>query len=210
MSTKTPFLSWVWVPHILILTWTQLIRGGPATSSKSSSPICVRALNILGTVEKVCFVRLILTTEHLTVLVHEIFEGGFVLVIVTVTIIDTMSVRVSEWTLISQSCPTRKNTCSTLVSTVRWHTVYTILDTDKPQGNTEVLIKRPTILLNTWPWTELWSCPDLILPSSRRPPLSWPQEFGMETGPKFRSPRHAKVDSNQNITKSTAQKKVTL
>ena len=42
--------------------------------------ICVRpgrVLNILGTVEKVCFVCLILVTEHLivlVVLVHDIFN----------------------------------------------------------------------------------------------------------------------------------------
>ena len=49
------------------------------TSFKSSSPIYVR---VLGTVEKVCFVSLILPTEHLIVLIHNTFEGGFVHVFV--------------------------------------------------------------------------------------------------------------------------------
>ena len=48
------------------------------TQHKSSSPICVRVLNILGSVEKVCFVSSILVTEHLIVLVHDIFDRGFV------------------------------------------------------------------------------------------------------------------------------------
>ena len=51
-------------------------------TSKSSSPICVRVLNILGSVEKVCFVSSILVTEHLIVLVHDIFDGGIVRVLV--------------------------------------------------------------------------------------------------------------------------------
>jgi hypothetical protein len=38
-----------------------------------------------------------------------------------------------------------------------------------PQGNTEVLIKRPTTLLNTWPWIVLWSS-DLLV-ESHIPPL---------------------------------------
>jgi hypothetical protein len=42
------------------------------TQHKSSSPICVRVLNILGSVEKVCFVSSILVTEHLILLVHDI------------------------------------------------------------------------------------------------------------------------------------------
>ena len=49
------------------------------TSSKSSSRICVR---VLGTVEKVCFVCMIPPTEHLIVLVHDVFERGIVHVLV--------------------------------------------------------------------------------------------------------------------------------
>ncbi len=49
------------------------------TSAKSSSRLCVR---FLGTVEKVCFVCMIPPTEHLIVLVHDVFERGLVRVIV--------------------------------------------------------------------------------------------------------------------------------
>ena len=49
------------------------------TSSKSSSRLCVR---VLGTVEKVCFVCMIPPTEHLIILVHDVFETGLVRVLV--------------------------------------------------------------------------------------------------------------------------------
>lgn len=52
------------------------------TQHKSSSPICVRVLNILGSVEKVYFVSSILVTEHLIVLVHDILDGGLLRVLV--------------------------------------------------------------------------------------------------------------------------------
>ena len=51
----------------------------PSPKSSSSSRICVR---VLGTVEKVCFVCMIPPTEHLIVLVHDVFERGLVRVIV--------------------------------------------------------------------------------------------------------------------------------
>ncbi len=51
-------------------------------SSQSSSPICVcvlvRVVGTVGTVEKVFFVCSVLATEHLIVLVHDIFDRGFV------------------------------------------------------------------------------------------------------------------------------------
>ena len=63
-----------------VLSHTQLTPPH-STPNFSSSPICVRVLNTLGTVEKVCFVSSILVTEHLIVLFHDIFDGGFVHVI---------------------------------------------------------------------------------------------------------------------------------
>ena len=50
--------------------------------SHSWIPSCVRVLDILGTVEKFCFVSSSLDTEHLIVLVHDIFDRGFVRVLV--------------------------------------------------------------------------------------------------------------------------------
>ncbi len=53
------------------------------SSSLHTSPVQrVRVLNILGPVEKVCFLSSILATEHLIVLVHDIFDGGLVRVLV--------------------------------------------------------------------------------------------------------------------------------
>jgi hypothetical protein len=57
------------------LTHNSLLLTQYTTSSKSSSRICVR---VLGTVEEVCFVDMILPTEHVIVLVHDVFERGFV------------------------------------------------------------------------------------------------------------------------------------
>jgi hypothetical protein len=59
-----------------VLSHTQLTPAHSTHCDKSSSPICVRVLNILGSVEKVCFVSSILVTEHLIVLVNDILDGG--------------------------------------------------------------------------------------------------------------------------------------
>ena len=58
----------------------------------------------------------ILVTEHLIVPVHDIFDGGFVRVLV-----DHYQYHDSEQSgseLTSESCPDRENTCSTLASAV--------------------------------------------------------------------------------------------
>jgi hypothetical protein len=66
------------------LTHSTLLLTQPPTSPQSSLPICVRVLvqlvGVVGTVEKVFFLyfQLILVTEHLIVLVHDIFYRGFV------------------------------------------------------------------------------------------------------------------------------------
>jgi hypothetical protein len=44
--------------------------------------VLVRVVGVVGTVEKVFFVCLILATEHLIVLLHDIVERGFVRVLV--------------------------------------------------------------------------------------------------------------------------------
>ena len=44
--------------------------------------LCQSPEHPLGSVEKVCFVSSILATEHLIVLVHDIFDGGLVHVLV--------------------------------------------------------------------------------------------------------------------------------
>ena len=51
----------------------------PSFSLSHNSLLLTR---VLGTVEKVCFVEMILPTEHLIVLVHDVFERRFVRVIV--------------------------------------------------------------------------------------------------------------------------------
>ncbi len=69
----------------------------PLTSPKFTSPICIRVVGAVGSVEKVLFVSLFLATEHLIVLVHDIVD-----------IIDTVA-HVSERVcrLTSESCPAR-------------------------------------------------------------------------------------------------------
>ena len=65
--------------RLVYLTHNSLLLTQHPTSSKSSSLICVR---VLGTVEKVCFVCMIPPTEHLIVLVHDVFGRGLVHVLV--------------------------------------------------------------------------------------------------------------------------------
>jgi hypothetical protein len=98
----------------------------PPTSPQSSSPIYVRVLvrvvGAVGTVEKdffVCF-RMILATEHLIVLVHDIFDRGSVRELVDHYLYHVCdSVKESGSRLTSSSCPAREKTCSTLDSAAR-------------------------------------------------------------------------------------------
>ena len=68
--------------RLVSLSHNSLLLIQPPTSPQSSSPICVRVLvrvlGAVGTVEKVLFVCRVLPSEHLIVLVHDIFDRGFV------------------------------------------------------------------------------------------------------------------------------------
>ena len=70
--------------RLVSLTHNSLLLIQPPTSPQSSSPICdrvlvlVRVLGVVGTVEKVFFVCRVLPSEHLIVLVHDIFDRGLV------------------------------------------------------------------------------------------------------------------------------------
>jgi hypothetical protein len=68
--------------RLVSLTHNSLLLIQPPTSPQSSSHICVRVLlrvfGSVGTVEKVFFVYRALPWEHLIVLVHDIFDRGFV------------------------------------------------------------------------------------------------------------------------------------
>ena len=91
------------------------------TSPQSSSPIYVRVLvrviGAVGTVENVFFVCRVLATEHLIVLVHDIFDRGFVHKLVDHY--RNLSATVSGSRLTSESCPVREKTCSKLASVDR-------------------------------------------------------------------------------------------
>ena len=98
----------------------------------------------------------ILVTEHLVVLVHDIFDRGFVLVCVDHYRYhdnEGVWVNINFWKL-SQS--TRENTCSTLSSSVRWDTFF--LKTKNWKENrirnyhiiSNLLSTRVSILTNHW------------------------------------------------------------
>ena len=79
-----------------------------------------RLVRTVRTVEKVFFVCSILATEHLIVLVHDIIDRGFQVVLELVDHYrNHVSVRVSGSRLTSESCPVREKTYSTLTSGVR-------------------------------------------------------------------------------------------
>ncbi len=67
--------------RLVSLTHNSLLLIQPQTSPQSGSPICVRVLvrviEVVGTVENVFFVCRVLPSEHLIVLVHDIFDRGF-------------------------------------------------------------------------------------------------------------------------------------
>ena len=68
--------------RLVSLTHNSLLLIQPPTSPQSSSPICVRVLvrvlGSVGTVENFFFVSRVLPSEHLIVLVHDIFDRGLV------------------------------------------------------------------------------------------------------------------------------------
>jgi hypothetical protein len=111
----------------------------PPTSPQSSSPICVRILGPSGRNYRDCWKGLFCWlsschgTSHtrLIVLVHDIFDRGFVHDLVDHYgnhTSETVWVKINFWKL-----SRREKTCSTLVSAVRWHTVC--FKTTKCKGN---------------------------------------------------------------------------
>ena len=119
------------------LTHDSLLLTQPPTSPQSSSPICVRediyVVPASGRGCRDCWksVFCLLSSEHLIELVHDIFDRGFVR-----ELVDHYGYHVSEGVcvkIISESCPAREKTCSTLASAARWHSVC--LKTTKCKGN---------------------------------------------------------------------------
>jgi cell division protein FtsL len=106
------------------LTHNSLLVTQTLTPPKSSSPICVRVVGSVGSVEKFFYASLILVMDTRNISLYSQWYRGergctcaqyWCLLTLSMSI-DTMSASDSWCKLTSESCPTRQKTCSTLAS----------------------------------------------------------------------------------------------